>query len=172
MPGDSLTFVHMEHPRLKAHALEPDARMVHFIGGLDHAGRPVPMAPSRLREVTSSWPVTSATPDGVAELLRTSRNLFVHGFFVYEFLTVGSLLALQAVEASLKVRLESGQSFAKLIDRAASTGLISEEAREQLHAGRELRNAFSHPDQQVLSSFGMAGSVIASSHKIVAHLFA
>jgi hypothetical protein len=152
--------------------VEPDPRMALFIGGFDDEGRPRPMSPGRLREVANSWPVTEATPPGVAGLLQTSRSLFVQSFYTYEFLTIGLLLSLQAVETSLKVRLSvERQSFEKLIDRAALEGLFDSETRDRLHAGRQLRNLFSHPEQQAVWSYGMTAPLIGVSHEIVAHLF-
>src|SRR5690242_417341 len=128
--------------------VEPDPRMALFIGGFDENGHPRPMNPARLREAADDWTVTESTPEGVAGLLGTSRALFVQSFFVYEFLTVSALLALQAVEASLKVRLDVERlEFARLIERAAMEGLLSEEARGRLDAGRLLRNQLSHPHQ-------------------------
>lgn len=145
--------------------------MVHFIGGFDARGQPLPISPARLRESAARWRLTKETPPGIAGLLKTSRDLFVHGYFVYEFLTVGVLLSLQAVESSLRLVLDSRKPLASLIDRAHAVGLIDEEAKERLHAGRELRNLFSHPEQQSVWSFGMASSLIAGSHELVSELF-
>ena len=91
---------------------------------------------------------------------------------MYEFLTIGVLVSLQAVETALRVHLNSGQQFKQLIDRAQREGLIDDEAQKRLHAGREIRNLFSHPNQQSVWPFGIASSAIAASHEIVGRLFA
>jgi len=152
--------------------VEPDPRMALFIGGVDEAGPTRPMGPGRLREIATAWKVTCATPSGVTGLLKTSRELFIHSHVVYEFLTLGVLLSLQAVETSLKVRLAVARlSFEKLIDRGAAGGLFDIDVQERRHAGRELRNLFSHPEQETVWSYGMTAPLIARSHEVVAHLF-
>jgi hypothetical protein len=152
--------------------VEPDARMSLFIGGFDANGQPLPMSPGRLRSTAGTWALSTATPPGIADLLKTSRALFVQSYFAYEFLTVGVLVSLQAVETSLRVRLEQPRErFHRLIDRGASESLYDDATRERLHAGRELRNLFSHPDEQVVWTYGMTAPLIAGSHDIVAALF-
>lgn len=152
--------------------VEPDPRMSLFIGGFDANGQPMPMSPGRLRHTAGTWALSTATPPGIADLLKTSRALFVQSYFAYEFLTLGVLVSLQAVETSLRVRLEQPRErFHRLIDRGASDGLYDDVTRERLHAGRELRNLFSHPDEQVVWSYGMTAPLIAGSHEIVAALF-
>src|SRR5690349_21797535 len=85
---------------------EPDKRMVHFIGGVDAQGQPLPMTFRRLRTRTETCPVTAATPEGPAMLLKTAREMFAHGFYVYEFVAASCAWAINAVEAALKLRLE------------------------------------------------------------------
>lgn len=152
--------------------LKPDDRMKFFIGGFDPGtGQPRALTPERLREVAEEWPMSAGTPDGIAGLLKTSRDLFIHSYFSYEFLIVGLLLSLQAVEASLRVRLASRKHFTTLIEEALSAGHIDKTTHDRLHAARKLRNEFSHPEQQTVWSLGMAGGVIESSHELVSQLF-
>jgi len=73
-----------------------DGRMVHFIGGMDPQGRPLPMTFRRLKKQAETWPVTDATPAGPAALLKTAREMVAHGFYVYEFLRPGAGEALHA----------------------------------------------------------------------------
>src|SRR5829696_92005 len=88
-PGGSLT----------SEPLDPDPRMAFFVGGLDAAGQPHPLARSDLEQLSSQWPTSPATPVGVAELLSTSRALFVLAWFRYELLLVSVMWSLLAVEA-------------------------------------------------------------------------
>ncbi len=81
-----------------------------FVGGWDARGHHIPMNPGALRRSADEWPTTEATPEGVARLLRTSRDLYVASFYAYEFLTVGVLWSLLAVEAALRLRLGRGKS--------------------------------------------------------------
>jgi hypothetical protein len=151
--------------------LRPDSRIAQFIGGFDDAGQPLPITAFSLQQVTAKWPTSRSTPTGIADLLDVSRKLFAHGFFVYEFISVGVHWSLLAVEAALKARLESGESFHNLINRAQREALLDDDAADRLHAGRKIRNDLSHPDGQKAWNIGVAASMIQASHKVVAELF-
>ncbi len=155
--------------------MPPDPRMGLTLGGFDeHTGKPFAMNPGALRRNADEWPTTTATPDGVAGLLRTSRDLYVASFYACEFLTVSVLWSLLAVEAALRLRLNGKErdTFKTLVDRAHERGLLDDSAAEVIGAGRELRNGFSHPERQEAWSYGMAGPTIRTSHVVVAQLFA
>lgn len=155
-------------------SMPPDPRMAMTLAGFDkHTGQPLPMNPGALRRSADRWPTTTATPEDVAGLLRTSRDLYVASFYAYEFLTVGVLWSLLAVEAALRLRLDGKEmdTFKTLVDRAHKRGLLDDSAAEILDAGRELRNGFSHPDRQEVWSYGMAGPTIRTSHEVVTVLF-
>ena len=154
--------------------MPPDSRMLEFLGGWEeHTGRPLPMNPGALRRNSDQWPTTSATPHGVADLLRTSRDLYVASFYAYEFVTVGVLWSLHAVEAALRLKLKGSEhdSLRQLVHDAHERGLLDDAAAEVLDAGRQLRNGFSHPERQEAWTYGMAGQTIRTSHAIVALLF-
>jgi len=123
-------------------AVEPDPRMQLFIGGFDAAGRAMPISPKSLRRQTDRWSVTASTPEGVASLLRTSRDLFVQSFFVYEFLVVGASWSLLAVEAALRDRLASTERFQRLIDQARAKRLIDSDEHAQLDAAPVVASLF------------------------------
>lgn len=155
--------------------MPPDIRMNGTLGGFNpQTGQPFLMNPGALRRHADLWPRATATPDDVAGLLRTSRDLYVASFYAYEFLTVGVLWSLLAVEAALRLRLDGNErdTLKALIGRAQKKKLLDDAAAEVLEAGRELRNGFSHPVRQEAWSFGMAGGTIRTSHAVVAHLFA
>jgi len=155
--------------------MPPDPRMGLTLGGFDeHTGQPLPMNPGALRRSADQWPTTTATPDDVAGLLKTSRDLYVASSYAYEFLTVAVLWSLLAVEAALRLRLDGSEkdTFKTLITAAHERGLLDDEAAEVLDAGRRLRNGFSHPERQDAWSYGMAGPSIRTSHEVVALLFA
>lgn len=129
------------------------------------------MTPTSLEELAASWPTSGGTPKEIAELLRISRRLFGHSFFVYEFLAVAALWSFLALEAALSTCLQEHASFAKLIDRACKQGQIGPDVRERLHAARELRNGFAHPSTQVVWTLGMTAPTIEASHRVIADLF-
>lgn len=151
--------------------LSPDSRTAKMLGGIDEQRHPILLTPHHLEEQASSWSTSADVPEGIAELLRVSRQLFVHGFFVYEFITIGAMWSLLAVEGALRLRLDSEATFAARIRRARELGYIAEETAAQVDAGRELRNEFAHPTTQIVWTLGMAAPVIAASHKLVADLF-
>ncbi|TDD57689.1 hypothetical protein E1263_22620 [Kribbella antibiotica] len=103
----------------------PDERMRLFIGGLDSQGRPVPATFRRFQKQTETWPVTATTPEGPAMLLKTSREMFAHGFYVYEFIATSCAWAINAVETALKLRLEQPGSFKELITATQERGILS-----------------------------------------------
>ena len=146
--------------------------MATFIGGFDEAGHPVPVSAALLNSVASTWPPTQATPPGVEEILQTSRQLFVHGFFVYEFVTVAVAWSLLAVEAALRAKLPSRNSrFKSMLKRAESEALLTPEMASRLDAGRHIRNDFSHPTGQIVWTLVMATGALKTSHEAVACLF-
>lgn len=152
--------------------VEPDPRMILFIGGFGFDGQPAPISPGGLRRVVETWPLTTATPPGVAALLKTSRDLFVQSYFVYEFLVVAALWSLHAVEAALRAHFDSNARFVQLIQMAQNTGLLTADEVDRLHAGRRLRNELAHADEQGAWSFGMSAGTVWASHEIVRRVFA
>jgi hypothetical protein len=92
-------------------------------------------------------------------------------YFAYEFLTIGVLVSLQAVEAALRHELKEDGSLARLIQRAAKLEIITSDEAERLDAGRRLRNDFSHPSGGTVWTYGMTAPLIESSHALVAKLF-
>ncbi|TFV57419.1 hypothetical protein E4P41_14395 [Geodermatophilus sp. DF01-2] len=149
----------------------PDRRWALFIGGLDAGGRPRPMAHADLVRLTEKWPTTAATPPGVADLLSTARALITLAWFHYESMVVAGMWSLLAVEAALRVRLDSEQQLVKLIGRAQQEGLITDKWATQLQAARHLRNDLAHARQQDAWTLGMAAPVLATAHEVIAVLY-
>jgi hypothetical protein len=153
---------------------QPDSRSLNFAGDVDERGRPLPMTAEILRTRTKKWPVSLHTPHGVAAQLARSRQMFIDGYYTYENFIDAATRSLQAVEAALRVRLEvsSKTSFTQLIDTAKKEGLIDSYAWDILHTGRRLRNDQIHATATAIFNPAIAASVIATSHKLVADLFA
>jgi hypothetical protein len=147
--------------------------MRHFLGGFDSNGQPVALTPERLADTASGWRTTDATPEGVGELLRTARNLFIHSWWVYEFAAVAVAWSLLGVERALRTALDAGDrvTFAELIKRAHQQGLLSASQADRLDAGRELRNRFAHPQGQSVFTYGMSAPMLEVAHAVVADLF-
>jgi hypothetical protein len=124
-----------------------------------------------MRAHAATWPRAATTPAGISGLLKTSRDLYICSYFAYEFLTIGVLVSIQAVEAALRLKLSSKARFVTLARNALAQGLITQDQYDRLDAGRQLRNLFSHPSQQEVWTYGMAAPSIEASHQIVAELF-
>jgi hypothetical protein len=152
---------------------QPDSRSLNFAGDVDEQGRPLPMTVEVLRARTEKWPQSPHTPDGVAAQLARSRQMFVDGYYTYENFVDAATRSLQAVEATLRVRLEAGSkiSFAQLIDRAKKEGLIDDYNHDILHTGRILRNRQVHTTTTAVFNPAIAARVIETSHALVAELF-
>ncbi len=152
---------------------EPDSRSLNFAGDVDDQGRPLPMTVEVLQARTGKWPVSPRTPDGVAAQLARSRRMFVGGYYTYENFIDAAIRSLQAVEAALRVRLKAGSktSFARLIDRAKSDGLIDDYAEDILHIGRRLRNSHIHATTSAVYNPAITAGIIATSNKLVTELF-
>ena len=120
----------------------------------------------------SDWPMTSATPEGVADLLKTSRDIYCLAVYTYELFAVASVWSLLAIEAGLRIHYDDDRATLEtLIDRAKSDSLLTEHWAQSLHAGRRLRNSLLHPRQQPVWSLGMAAGTIGATHLEVAALF-
>jgi len=152
---------------------EPDSRSLNFAGDVDEHGHPLPMTVEVLRARTDKWPRSPNTPANVAAHLARSRQMFVDGYYTYENFIDAATRSLQAVEAALRVRMDAGTkvSFAQLIDRAKSEGMVDDHAHDILHTGRRLRNSQIHATTSAVFNPAIAATVIATSHKLVAELF-
>ncbi|MDP8975660.1 MAG: hypothetical protein M3N28_04705 [Actinomycetota bacterium] len=149
----------------KSFELKPDSRWTAKVGDCDS-----------LAEVASGWPVHASTPVAIAHMLRVSRELFVHGYFVYDFLMVAAVQSLLAVEAALRDVLKEpprrrGPTFHPLVERAAALGYLTTEAAEKAKAGAQLRNRWVHVEGQKVIPPGMAAEILGTSHQLVADMY-
>lgn len=152
-----------------------DSRIAMYIAGFDQrTGAPTEMTAARHAEITSTWPATAATPEGIAAQLTLTRDLYAHGAYVYEFLTVAAHYALLVLEAALSTRLDiRGKGMQDLIKKAHQQDLIDNDEKERLDEGaRKLRNGFSHPTAEpTIFNPAMAAGIIRASHELVAKLY-
>ena len=148
-----------------------DPRSLLFAGDVDARGRPLPMSHGVLVTRTQRWPVTAATPEGVASLLRQSRQLFVYGLYNYENFPDAAMKSLQGVEAALRLKLRSVARVVDLARRAYGESLITDDERERLDAGRKLRNRLVHAESQPVWTPALAAEIISASHHVAARLF-
>jgi hypothetical protein len=153
---------------------QPDGRSLGFAGDVDEHGRPLPMSVEALRARTEKWPRSASTPEGVAELLARSRQMFVDGYYTYENFMDAVTRSLQAVEAALRLHFDAGDraTFFQLVERAQTGGLVGDDAHELLHLGRQFRNSQIHATSLPALNPAAAAGMIGTSHRLVADIFA
>jgi acid phosphatase family membrane protein YuiD len=128
-----------------------------------------------LNAVASTWKQSATVPSDVAEMLNLSRKLFIHGYFIYELFTVAVVWSLLALEAAFKVRMGAGaarRGLTSLIREAKDQGLVSGENARRLEAGAQFRNVMVHPEKHAVLTPGMAEGLLATTHWMIADLFA
>lgn len=126
--------------------------------------------------LADEWPTTTETPDAIAEMLATTRRLFAHTWFAYDFGLPAIAWSLISVEASLRYRLgrtdpSERSNFGALLEEAISAGFIKAEWAEPLDAARQLRNRLTHGRMHGVVTPGILDEVISASHAAVAELF-
>jgi hypothetical protein len=132
----------------------------------------VSMQPESLREVARSWPRPTSADTGSEALLAKSRRLFVGSFVCYDNLAQSVLVALQAAELALRVRLmpanPSRGSFRKLLESDLARRVLAPEQLDWYDKlARHFRNVLAHPDGELAFSPGMAAGIIGAAHGIV-----
>jgi hypothetical protein len=143
--------------------VEPDPRWQYLVG--DRVA---------LEEHAADWRVSEAVPDGVSEVLRIARSLFVHSYFVYEFSLTAVTWALFVLEASLRDCLAASErtTFAALIKEAEARGLLAQPEADAVNAARELRNRIVHGHLLVTTlSPGAAAQFIKATHEAISDLY-
>lgn len=121
------------------------------------------------------WPVGEAVPEGIARVLRVSRDLFVQSYFVHEFLLTAVTWGLLALEASLRVCLQASDrdSLDVLIRRARDRGLLTADEAGSLDGGRQLRNHIIHGALLPTNvTPGMAEQMLLGTHEAISDLHA
>jgi hypothetical protein len=126
-----------------------------------------------LEGLSTEWGqlLTEPVPEGIARLLTTTRSLFAHSWFNYEFMAIAATVALQAVEATFRQvvfpEAAEGRPFRGLVAQGAKEGWLAADLADRLFAGVSLRNSLSHPATQAAFTLGMAAPMIENSHHIV-----
>jgi len=157
---------------------QPDPRWESIVGGLDAEGQPFLMTFEALAEIASRWDSLVDVPlpefDGPTRLLKMARSLFVHSWFDYEFMVVACLVALQAVEASLRIKYPTParRPFGKLVNQAERDNVLPSTIADLARAGADLRNLYSHPATQDAVSLGMCSSLLENTHRLVSLVLA
>lgn len=128
-----------------------------------------------LDNVVCEFVVHEAMPEKIGRMLLTSRNLFVHSYFVHEFAFVAAVWSVFAVEAALKdvlnVSDDDRAPLKVLTGKAQGRGWLTSEEGERLRYGAMLRNGLVHARAQGTFTGGIAVSIIEASHELTYALY-
>ena len=108
--------------------------------------------------------------DEPSAILRTSRSLFTHSWFDYEFMVVATLISFQALESAFRILypdVKESYPFRKLVNRARREGDLEPKFADLADNAVELRNLLSHPRGAAAFTVGMAASALEQSHRLV-----
>lgn len=127
-------FPNPDRFRPLAELLRPDIRWSHFHVLEANGARPKTIEDHYA--VVNQFSLNAAVPEDVQTHFDTARNLLLHAWYVYRFLSVASMQAYASLEMALRVRLgpprPSGLSAA--LKRAVDQGLLFD--RDLRHANR------------------------------------
>lgn len=128
-----------------------------------------------LVNAANGWRRADSVPEAVAAMLRVTRELFVHSYFVYEFGVVAVTWSLLALEAALRDCLSTAaddrDGLTKLIGKAEGRGWLTADEAERLHAGAQLRNRLAHARGQLNFTVGMTAPMLEAAHDAIADLY-
>lgn len=126
--------------------------------------------------LAARWETDDAIPESIADMLATSRALFVHSYFVYEFLVVALAWSFNALEAGLRDALQQRRGRGEpalhaLVGRAQAKGWLTSDHADRLRSGTELRNRLVHAAGASRVSPALAEGVLAHTHADLAHVY-
>lgn len=128
-----------------------------------------------LQKVVDEFDVHPCTPEKIRRMLLTSRNLFIHSYFMHEFAFVAAVWSVFALEAALKDVLsipEDDRAPLKILaGKAQGRGLLTSEEGGRLRYGAMLRNRMVHARAQGTLTGGIAAMIIAASHELTNSLY-
>jgi hypothetical protein len=134
---------------------------------------PIFATPDSIRELITSFPLSSKAPLDVGELLGISDKLLETCVIHYEFVAIAVEKSFQAQELAMRIYLKTGKSvmLKELIKRLGDRGIFYKEEIELFDHGRRLRNSFAHPKNAVTYSLIMAITTIRTIRMFVSQLF-
>lgn len=110
----------------------PDPRARHFADGFQG-----------MHDLVRPLVIPARLPVNVRRQFETARELVRFSYYHYEFAAMAVYASIIVVEEALRERYPRLR-LAAMIDQAATDGLLTAEQAERLHAGRQIRNRYSH----------------------------
>lgn len=129
--------------------------------------------PETVDEIVATFDRTETTPEDVAGLLDLAHKLLRTSVVHYEFAALAVEKSLQALERAARIRLDIAERvpFKQLIDRLATEAGLSDEDKDLLDTGRQIRNFFAHPRTAPAFPLVMVTSMLRTSFQMIATLF-
>ncbi|MDH2412368.1 hypothetical protein ACG5V6_24220 [Streptomyces chitinivorans] len=110
----------------------PDPRARHWAGQF-----------SDMRTIVEPLKIPQSLPVNVQRLFETCRELLRFSYYHLEFGPAAVYTSITAVEAALRERYQ-GRNLNEMIGTALADGTLTAEQADRLHAGRQIRNRYSH----------------------------
>ncbi len=133
----------------------PDPRMQNFIRWRE--GKAYPLTPGDLARDVARVFLIPPVPEEVRKTFQRAKDLFVYGYFRYDFFTVAALFAYMALETALRYRWcrsISGEVSArlprakmrKLLEGLVKRGMLTIWEQRQCELAWRIRNSLAHPE--------------------------
>ena len=119
----------------------------------------------------------ASVPSDVQALFEVARGAMVYGYFFYPLYTLAAEQLFRVVEAALAQKCKalgspkSRRTFEKRIEWLVEEGFISRSESPRLHAARQMRNAASHPERQMILTPGNAIGILERAADDINSLF-
>ena len=150
---------------LPAELLSPDDRWQNYIVGTRED----------LERIAREWLVDPNVPEDISRMLRVSRQLFSHSYFVHEFAVAAVTWALFAVEGSIRLALglssDDREGLHGLVGKAQGRGWLSSELGDRLRAAGRLRNMLVHTEAQRAFTLGVSVPIMETVHEGVSFIW-
>jgi hypothetical protein len=145
--------------------LEPDDALRGFVR-ISPDGQPHTITGEEYLQHILRPKLHASVPPDVQALFEVARGAMVYGYFFYPLYTLAAEQLFRVVEATLAYKCkalgapELRRTFEKSIEWLVEEGVISRPESARWHAARQLRNAASHPERQMILTPGNAIGIL------------
>ena len=158
--------------------LQPDKTLTHF-KKIGSNGRLDTITPEDYLQEALTPRLLTAVPENIQALFEVARGAIVYAYFFYPLYALAEEQLFRVAEAGLKERCRQlkmpttqPRGFASSIKWLADSGASSQAEATRWHYIRDLRNAASHPKDQMISTPGDALATLAYVAQEINRLFA